>query len=113
MVQEVKACDNSGLYCNLQFSDISCNKDAPSNIANDTTIYGSCSPMNGAYRQCTQTIDTSNMVQEVKTCPSKQYCNLKYTDTNCTIAGSSAQGLLYGICAEMNSGQAVCPMPTP
>ena len=111
MMQEVKACDNPSLYCNLRYSDTSCDTNAPSNVANGTTIYGSCSPMNTALNQCTATVDMSNMMQEIIPCPAKQYCHLKYTDTNCTIASSSAQGILHGVCLEMSSGQTICPVP--
>ena len=112
VLQEVKACANSSLYCNLQYADESCGKTADAGTPSGTTLYGTCAPMNTSYSGCTSAIDSSTTLQEIKQCPSSQYCHLKYTDEQCTAASASAQDLLFGVCLPMNSSNAVCPVPS-
>jgi hypothetical protein len=107
-----KACSNPSLYCNLQYSDETCGATAAAGTASGSTIYGTCAPMNSSYNQCSSTVDLSDSLQEVKTCPAKQYCHLKYVDEQCTAANGGAQDLLFGVCLDMNSSNTVCPVPS-
>ena len=67
--------------------------------------------MNRADMHCMASVDDTHVLQEVKTCPAKQYCYLKYANEQCAVASDSAQDLLFGVCLDMNSGNAVCPAP--
>ncbi len=108
-LEEVKACANLALYCNLTYADDSCSTTATAGTPIGTTLYGTCAPMNTSYTGCTSVIDSSTTIQEIKQCPSSQYCHLKYTDEQCTAASASAQDLLFGVCLAMNSSNALCP----
>ena len=97
-----------GLYCHLKYTDTTCGTSAPAEI-NNTTIYGSCSPMNASYTGCAVSVDQTNVLEAITPCPSNQYCHLKYQDEMCTAAGASITGSVHGVCLAMNSSRAVCP----
>jgi hypothetical protein len=110
-LKEVKPCANTELYCNLEYADEVCGEMVSASTPSGTTLFGTCSPMTTSYNQCTSSVDNSNVFQEIKTCPSSQYCYLKYTDEQCTVAESNAQDLLFGVCLNMDSSNAICPVP--
>ena len=97
-----------GLYCHLKYTDMTCRTSASANI-NNTTIYGSCSPMNSSYTGCAVSVDQTNVLTPITPCPSNQYCHLKYKDDVCTAAGSDINDVVHGVCLAMNSSSTVCP----
>ena len=107
----VKACDNPDLYCNLQYSDQTCGTTADS-TSDNTILYGACSPVSGTHTECKTAVNSDYVLQVQTACPSSMYCHLKYQDTNCTQASSNTTGVLYGVCLEPSSVDAVCPVPS-
>ena len=110
-IKAVKACDNPNLYCNLQYSDQTCGTTADS-TSDNTILYGACSPASGTHTECKTAVNSDYVLQVQTACPSSMYCHLKYQDTSCTQASSNTTGVLYGVCLEPSSVNAVCPIPS-
>ena len=111
-IKVVKPCANSSYYCNLQYSDETCNTSISDWITTGKTIYGSCSQPSESYSGCTLTTNSPDKImQAVKPCPSNQYCYLKYKDDKCTTASDNISGIIYGVCLAPNSSNAICPVP--
>ena len=111
VLEVVKPCANSSHYCNLKYADTSCDTVAPDGTTSGEIIYGACSEMGRGDALCSASVDDTHVLQNIKPCPAKQYCHFKYIDEQCTIAGDNAKDLLFGVCLDMNSGNAVCPAP--
>ena len=69
--------------------------------------------MNSAYSTCEKTLDVSGVLTPNTPCPGSQYCYLKYSEaasSGCTNADDDITDTIYGVCLNLSSSNAVCPV---
>ena len=98
----------SGQYCILRWTDTDCGGTLPAEGA--PTIYGRCATLSTSYNQCRQRDENATpTLTQTESCPSGQYCILRWTDTDCssTIPAEGAP-TIYGRCATLSTSYSQC-----
>ena len=98
----------SGQYCILRWTDTDCGSTIPAEGA--PTIYGRCATLSTSYNQCRQRDENATpTLTQTESCPSGQYCILRWTDTDCgsTIPAEGAP-TIYGRCATLSTSYSQC-----
>lgn len=103
-----KSCP-AGQYCYLKWTTDDCSSEAESTGA--PTLYGRCLPIDSVNGICKQTYTAKLELTAIKSCPSDQYCYLKWAGENCTSTVETFAGAnpFYGVCLSLDSVNAVCP----
>lgn len=97
----------AGQYCYLKWTEDSCTSTATDFGA--YTLYGRCLPLSSIDATCKKrTNGTINMIA-TKSCPTGQYCYLKWTEDSCSSTATDfGASTLYGRCLPIDSVNAVC-----
>ncbi|MBR4927405.1 MAG: hypothetical protein IKY98_03660, partial [Alphaproteobacteria bacterium] len=108
-------CQEQGQYCVLKWSKDSwgSNEKEPTLSGPESgTIYGKCQMMSVFDSDpIIKSTDIDNTTYRIeKDCPTKQYCHLQWKNENCNTISGNATGLIYGVCADMNEKNNVCPI---
>ncbi len=98
----------SGQYCYLKWSTENCSSTV-SDSGSDP-IYGRCLPLDSTSASCKITYSENLELSAIQSCPSNQYCYLKWSDENCSsTVGDTGANPFHGVCLELDSVNAVCP----
>ena len=93
----------SGQYCILRWADTDCGNVISAEGA--PTIYGRCATLSTYYNQCRQREEnTTPTLTQMESCPSGQYCILRWTDTDCgNVIPAEGAPTIYGRCATLST----------
>lgn len=103
-----KSCP-TGQYCYLKWTEDGCSSTATDFGA--PTLYGRCLPIDSVNAVCRNTYKEKVELTAIKSCPSDQYCYLKWAEENCAseITNDVGADPFYGVCLALDSVTAVCP----
>ena len=98
----------TGQYCYLKWTTDSCSSETEASGA--PTLYGRCLPLDSTSASCKITYSENLELSAIQSCPSNQYCYLKWSDENCSsTVGSTGANPFHGVCLDLDSVNAVCP----
>lgn len=97
----------SGQYCYLKWTADSCSSETGASGA--PTLYGRCLPLDSTNAYCKKRSDDNLNMSATQSCPSGQYCYLKWTTDSCSSeTEASGAPTLYGRCLPLDSTSASC-----
>ena len=98
----------TGQYCYLNWSTENCSSTV--SASGSDPIYGRCLPLDSTSASCKITYSENLELSAIQSCPSNQYCYLKWSDENCSsTVGATGANPFHGVCLELDSVNAVCP----
>ena len=98
----------TGQYCYLNWSTENCSSTV--SATGSDPIYGRCLPLDSTSASCKITYSENLELSAIQSCPSNQYCYLRWSDENCSsTVGATGANPFHGVCLELDSVNAVCP----